>query len=174
MRSLLPLLLAAALLPTAPAAAAAQQSIGSFMVVRNVDAITDVDRSVVGTPALDSGDRTSLLVWRCMEDGLNVVYDWDKYFGGDDDDDVLLVWRFDRDPAWEPEYARLFTDGNKSAWLRMGTVESFTRAAVKAGRVVVRVTDPLDDETITDTFELDGLRTALGELTCARSILGRL
>lgn len=174
MRHLRTFLLAAALAPAVPAAAAAQQSIGSFTLVRDLDAITDVDRSAIGTPALDSGDRTSVLVWRCMEDGLNVVYDWDKYFGGDDDDDVLFVWRFDKNPAWDPEYARLFTDGNTSAWIRMSTVESFTRAAVKAGRVVIRVTDPLDDETITDTFELEGLRAALGELTCARSLVAGL
>ena len=174
MRIVVPALVATLLLALAPAPAAAQETIGSFMVVMNKDPIDDVDLSAIGTPALDSGDRTALLVWRCMEDGLNVIYQWDKYFGGDSDDDVSLVWRFDSDPAWDSQWAQLLGEEQKSAWIRMSQVAPVTRAALGARTIAVRVRDPLDGETITDQFEIDGLLTALRKLSCARHVLAEL
>ncbi|HEY0969653.1 MAG TPA: hypothetical protein VGE02_01615 [Gemmatimonadales bacterium] len=174
MRILVPALLATLLSPLAPAPAAAQETIGSFAVVPNRDPITDADRGVVGTVALDPGDRAALLVWKCMEDGLNVIYQWDRYFGGDEDDDVALVWRFDSEPAWERQWAQLLDQEQNSAWIRMHQVTPFTGAALAARKVAVRVTDPLDGETITDQFELDGLLPALRQLSCAGDLLRSL
>jgi hypothetical protein len=171
MRLAVPALVATLLVPFAPAPAAAQETIGSFAIIPNKDPITDADRGLVGTVALDSGDRSALLVWRCMEDGLNVIYQWDRYFGGDSDDDVALVWRFDSEPASNPQWAQLLDKDQDSAWIRMNQVAPFTRAALAAGRVAVRVTDPLDGETITDQFNLDGLQPALRRLSCASDLL---
>ncbi len=174
MRLLAPALLATLLTSLAPAPAAAQETIGSFAVVPNKDPITDADRGMVGTVGLDSGDRSAILAWKCMEDGLNVIYQWDSYFGGDSDDDVALVWRFDGEPASSRQWAQLLDRDQDSAWIRMSQVAPFTRSAVGARKVAIRVTDPLDDETITDQFDLDGLLPALRHLSCASGLLAQL
>lgn len=177
MRLAVPALVATLLLPLAPASAAAQETeqememIGSFAILMNQDPITDVDRSMIGTHALESGDRSALLVWRCMEDGLNVIYQWDKYFGGDSDDDVSIIFRFDSAPAWDAQWAQLLGEEQDAAWIRMSQVAPVTRAALGARKIAVRVRDPLDGETITDQFEIDGLLPALRRLSCASDLL---
>ena len=46
---------------------------GSFTFVENKDDFDDSDRSIIFT-ASESSTRGAALSWRCMSDGLNVVY----------------------------------------------------------------------------------------------------
>lgn len=162
-RFMAPVLVLAALVAGTPAELLAQatSSAGDFTIVRRQDPLDDANRSFTVTPALDPvGDREPVFGWHCMADGLNVVVNFDTYFGGDDDDEIQVRFRFDdsdpSDDTWWP-----LLQGNKSAYLPMDLVEAFTDRARRSDRLVVRVTDPLDGESYTDTFRLNGLANAL-------------
>ena len=64
------------------------------------------------------------------------------------------------------EYWRLL-DSNETAYIRMNKVSAFTEAALASNEVLLEAVDPFDDETIRFRVSLNGLREALGKLTCA-------
>jgi len=110
--------------------------------------------------------RESGLGWVCLDDGLNVVLYLGGYFGGDDDHDIEVRYRFDGGAASETEYWRLFSD-NESAFLALAGVPGFTASALDADSVTIRATDPYDGERLTVTFGLAGLDSLLQRLsTC--------
>jgi hypothetical protein len=143
--------------------AQATQRIGDFVFVSGLDDFDDTDRSLIGT----SGEDGGVLTWRCMSDGLNVVLDVETYYGGDDDDDIQVRYRFDRDEASGYEYWRLFPGQNEVSYQRMNQVPGFTLRAELADSVIVEAVDPLDDESNRFTFGLDGFSEALNLLSCA-------
>jgi len=144
--------------------AAAQERVGDFVVVMDRDELDDSNRSYIFTAAVnDTGNRTVGLAWKCMEDGLNILILFGTYFGGDADDEIQVRYRFDDGEPSDIQYWPLL-QGNESAYMPMHLIRGFTEQALGAGRVVVRVTDPLDGETLTDTFDLRGLGGALQRL----------
>lgn len=153
-----------------PAEAQQPRQFGDFHAMAHADPMTDADRSFVATFATnETPGRTPMLVWRCLEDGLNVLYRFDKYLGGDRDEEVRVRMRFDTNAPHPELYWKLFNSKHDIAWLPLRHVPVYTRTAMGASRVVVQVVDPLDGETFTDTFSLRGLQQALRTLSCARN-----
>ena len=159
---LIPLMACAAF----PRMAHAQQEYGDFVYTHATDAMDASDRSYVFTPATD--EPSMGIAWKCLRDGLNVLLLFgSKYLGGDSDDEIMVRYRVDQNPASETHYWKLFS-GNKSAYMRdMERVPGFTQQAKSGTRLVLRVTDPLDRETFDLEFSLKGLTRALGRLPCA-------
>lgn len=120
-------------------------------------------RSVVLTAT--SNPRHSLEFW-CYADDLNFGYTWGTYFGGDQNDKVLVDWRIDENEPVERSYWSLTR--NEAAWMPMDEVLRFVREARVGTVVTFRVQDPPDGETQTDQFSLRGLSEALSHLSCAR------
>lgn len=156
-----------------PSAAAAQDdAIGSFLLYRSLDTVTVADRSFIVTPGTTiTRERTPLLMWRCLADGLNVIYAFDRPFLGNDFSEVRVVYGFEGDAPSEIEAWELMPN-SESAWMPMRGVWSFTKRAARAATVTVRVIDR-DGEQLTDSFVLDGLMQALPFLQCYSTAAAR-
>lgn len=151
------------------AAAQEPEPIGDFFFVASADPFEDDDRSMVATIEIGADeyvDDNAFLAWRCLSDGLNVIYGFNSYMGGDDDDRVLVRYRIDSREATDFESWSMM-QGNDAAWIPMHWVSQFTAQAMAGSKVVFRVTDPLDGETLTHEFSLAGLGQALTRLSCA-------
>ncbi|WP_157956837.1 hypothetical protein [Salinicola aestuarinus] len=135
-----------------------------FSYFENHDDFDDSDRSAVSTPT-ESSDRDASLSWECMSDGLNVIYTHGTYYGGDDDDDILVRYRIDEQEASDQMYWRLLV-GNEASYIRMNRVDQFTEEAKAGSEIRLEAIDPLDGERLIDTFSLVGLSDALGKLSC--------
>ena len=135
---------------------------GDFTVAISHDALTDANTSSAMTPA-ESGEGA--LGWKCLEDGLNVVLAIGRYYEGDDDNDIVVQYRFDDEDAQPQEYWPLFSS-KEWAYIPMSKVAPFTASALESRRIVLRAVDPFDDETHTFVFKVDGLEKALRNLPC--------
>jgi hypothetical protein len=156
---------AAALLAVSSAAhdlAAQEVRIGSFVYVQSADPIDDSNRSFIAAMQPDD-DSDAAITWRCMEDGLNVVLEIGKYYGGDDDDEIQVITRVDQDPNSGIVYWPLL-QGNTAAYMPMDRVEAFTERAKRARQIAIRAIDPLDGETLTFVFPVLELERALERL----------
>lgn len=140
------------------------QKIGNFEYESDVDAFDDTDRSFIIAP---DATRSSALGVKCMANGPTVLI-MHKYLGGDRDNEVLVRYRFDQEPPSEVKYWDLI-DTSRGSFLPTSDTGAFLSAMRRSSRVVVRITDPLDDETITMTFDLNGASTALSRLSCVRN-----
>lgn len=137
---------------------------GSFVYVENKDDFDGTDRSFIYTPS-ESSSRDAALSWRCMSDGLNVIYILGHYFGGDEDEDIQVRYRFDDQEPSAQQYWELL-QGNEAAYIRMNRVSQFTEAAKRASVARFEAIDPLDGERLTDVFSLNGMSVALEKLPC--------
>ncbi len=137
----------------------AQERYGDWVYIRSSDPFDDSDRSAVAV----INDDGRFLTFKLMDDGLNVIYSWDKYFGGDRDNDVIVRYRIDNNPPSGEQYWRML-QGNRSAYIRMNRVAGFMREARTGRRIVIEVRDPLDGERIRSEFSLNGLDRALQRL----------
>lgn len=167
-RTLRRLALVAALAALAPRAAAAQAAepvpVGDFFYARMQDAATDGDRSLLFTVAPRDGYREPSLAWRCMADGLNVMYAWDKYFIGDGQGGAEVRFRFDGgDPS--PMASWDISADHSAAFLPLDSVAGFTRTAAASLEVEMQVRDS-DGEVLTDRFPLGALMEGLERLPC--------
>lgn len=158
--------MAAVLLAAACVAHAQPAGSGHFIYSSQTDPFTDEDRSFVFTTGIDAGDRTSALSWRCMDDGLNVIYMHGKYLAGDSDDEVLVRYRIDSQEPYGPAYWGMLQD-HEGTWMPMDEIAEFTRRARAGESIIFEVVDPLDGERLRDRFSLRGLAQALPRLSCA-------
>jgi TonB family protein len=135
--------------------------------------MTDAQRVHISatSSATHSGHGTVIsgtLVWRCSaDDGREVFLLLGTYFGGNSDDQVLVEYRFDSKPASEGVWWNQSTS-NRGAFMPSEDVPSFTEHVKRSNRLIIRVTDPLDSETVTYTFSLQGFTAAYRriEATC--------
>ena len=142
---------------------------GDFTVSIAYDALTDANSSFILSMA---ESEEGALGWKCMEDGLNVVLAIGTYYEGDEDNDILVQYRFDDADADPQEYWGLLS-GKEMAYIRMASVAPFTGRALEAERIVVRAVDPYDNETRTFVFGVNGLQDALENLPCAGEVAAR-
>ncbi len=141
----------------------AQQMIGAFHFTSSIDAFDEVDRSFF----FQLGPKADLTIgWKCMSDGLNMII-MHKYLAGDRDDEVLVRYKVDDQPASESEYWSLYNN-SKATMVPMSQVRSITERLKGANRLLIRVVDPADSEVLEDSFSLDGLSSALNRLSCYR------
>jgi hypothetical protein len=145
----------------------AQERIQDFYFVVSKDEFDDSDRSFVYTPALSADDTRSgaRLLWRCLEDGLNVIYRYDKYLAGDSDEELRVRYRVDDLAATDFAYWGMMTD-NKATWMPMQRIQDFTATAMRGMKLVIEAEDPADSERVRDSFSLRGLGAALDYLKC--------
>lgn len=149
------------------ASASAQTSIGNFNYYRDVDPIDDTDRSIIATTAIDAALYDNpRLIWRCLDQELELIYDPDEYLG--EDQSIPVQFRFDNEPASAVQDWNFSTSGT-AAFAPESQTSAFTAAVLDARRVVMRVWD-YSDEAYTYTFDLAGIRNALSELACASFI----
>ena len=144
---------------------------GAFDVVYNQDTFTDENRSFILTMPTDfrsgwSEDNLGFSM-KCLADGLNVLVIWGKFFGGDRDDRVAVTYRLDDRPSPGPMRWTMLPS-SEAAWMPMHLVNDFVAEARTARTLALRVTDPLDGETITNTFSLEGFGTALDRIIPCR------
>lgn len=155
----------AALVLVTAFAAQAQPIDGDFIYSAQSDPFNDEDRSFIFTTSTSSSDRTVALTWRCMEDGLNVIYMHGKYLAGDSDDEVLVRYRIDSREPYGPSYWGMM-QGHDGTWMPMDEIAAFTREARTGESVIFEVVDPLDGERLRDSFSLRGLAQGLARLSC--------
>lgn len=146
----------------------AQSGAGAFLIAADKDEMTDEDRSMAWVAAPRDGIREPVLAWTCMEDGLNIMYQWDKYFIGDDDKVEIMFRLGDQPPMGFTEWG--MSTNNKAAFIPMRLVNPITQQAMGAARMIMRVRDS-DGEELTDTFTIEGLGEALKSLPCATRAL---
>src|SRR5690606_39491338 len=130
---------------------------GDFSVSTGHDRLKDATNSFLLWIA---DNEAGGLGWKCMEDGLNVILVIGTYYAGDEDNDILVQYRFDHDEPGPQEYWTLLS-GNEMAYLRMDRVAEFTERARMAHRVVVRAVVPSVNETRASVIELRGLDSSL-------------
>jgi hypothetical protein len=165
MRAIAVLSVALAALSVIPVAVSAQdKQVGDFLVRVTRDKVTNADRSLAATTAAPVGDQAAALVWRCREDGLNVMYLLRKPFVGDERVEVGVMYKFDAATATPPTRWGLM-DNNIAAFMMVKDVPAFTRAALAASQVTIQANDK-DGTQLIDTFKLGGLSVALQALSC--------
>jgi hypothetical protein len=141
----------------------AQEQIGAFHFTSKVDAFDEVDRSFF----FQLGPKQDLTIgWKCMSDGLNMVI-MHKYLAGDRDDEVMVRYKIDDQPASESEYWSLY-NSSRATMVPMSQVRKLTERLKVGSRLLIRVVDPADSDVLEDSFSLDGLTTALNRLSCYR------
>jgi hypothetical protein len=144
---------------------AAAQGTGDFSVELATDPFDDSNRSfILNVDPIDFHDGDNLAFGaKCLEDGLNILVIWGKYFAGDDEGRVAVRHRIDDQAAGPEEMWEMFA-GQEMAWMPMHLVGEFVAAARAGRRILIRVVDPFDGETITNEFELVGFGPALDQI----------
>lgn len=145
-------------------ALAQERWFGDWALSVSVDPFDDSEQRFITSVPLNSNERDSVvLALACFRDGLNVVIYWGRYFGGDSNDRVRVRYRFDDLPASSEQLWEMLDD-SEAAWMPMNRVDEFVRTARNSRSVLIRVVDPLDNDTITSETRLNGLNQALDAL----------
>jgi hypothetical protein len=139
---------------------------GSFVATRAADPVDASNASSAFSTARPRDDRDAAIAWRCMSDGLNVIYLAGKEF--DDVPDVSMRMVVDNDlPSGVSHWGLM--RGHRAAYLPPDEVPAFTHRAMAGKKLVLEVTDPHDGITYTEEFSLAGLAGALDYiLPCGR------
>lgn len=128
------------------------------------DDFDDTDRSTV-TPAPESFaevDGNLSLGFKCFSDGINLLL-LHGYQGGDSDDEVLVRYRVDKNVAYGPTYWSL-APNNQATFAPMEVVPKVI-SEMKAGSVIsLRLTDPLDNQSLNSKIRLSGFTKAINKL----------
>jgi hypothetical protein len=141
---------AGALLVAAASASAQQtQRFGTFKATT----------SIAYTSAESAGDASVAVAWRCMTDGLNVIYLFGNAVGREMDHLMAVRSSTDGHETHTSQWTLL--EGHRAAFLPRAEVESFTTDAMASKTLVLRGTDPTSGATFRHEFRLDGLRRAL-------------
>lgn len=161
--------LAVAISCATAAAAGAQipKPFGSFVATRAADPIDASNSSSAFSTATPRDDRDAAIAWRCMSDGLNVIYLAGKEF--DDVADVSMRTTVDNDTPSAVSHWGLMR-GHRAAYLPASEVPGFTHRAMAGKTLLLEVTDPHDGITYVEEFSLAGLAGALDYiLPCGRA-----
>jgi TonB family protein len=161
------LLLSVAILIVGPVPGVTQTQ-GAWRYDSTKDEMTDEVRFHISTNSRPtSGGRgaliTGTIVWRCNPaDDRAVFIILDEYFGGNSDDQVLVETRFDSTPldsAWWD-----LSVHKSGVFMPAEDISRFTERVKRSGRLLVRVTDPLDGDALTYSFSLVGFPAAYRRL----------
>ena len=119
--------------------------------------------------------RDPALVWACVAGSVQAVYRYDTFLLGQDGQ-IQVRYRIGDDTVSPVEswaimvYGAsdavddMFGGGATSASMPAAAARLIEEAAGSGARVMLRATDPVDGETLTDAFTLDGLADALDRL----------
>jgi hypothetical protein len=169
----------------APVPGQAEDKPSPFKVNVKKDPVTDADRSSIVT--LGQEDDDMALVWRCDDDSENhAPFDVMFFFDGhirstslrNDSPWVMMDIRFPPAPAekgvWGISDARSAVFAPNSKGAKMSGAVEFTKKALKAGTVVLRVNNNPGGtpSSYTATFDITGLEAALKQLSCTAAVFG--
>ena len=128
------------------------------------DPFEDHDTSFVyPDDASYSSDNELTISVRCEVDGLNLLLSH-SYMVGDSDGETLAVLRVDKNDAIGPIYFTL--QGNSQSWMPLRHVNDAVNQMKRGESIVVRITDPSDDEQLFEDVSLTGFADAVERLTC--------
>lgn len=157
---------------SAESAQAPTEKIGAFNVARQTDALTDT-KIVAASTESSASDRKSSLEWRCQNSTPIIIYYFNRRFAGDKDI-VRIQYRVDQNPPISDQEVWVllpgsrgraaFLQGDNSIYIEM--MQKFTRSLKSGTKLLIEVTDPIDGESVRDTFSLVGLSAALKKLDC--------
>ncbi len=147
-----------------PAAAQDIELLGSFVLVRQIDPITDEPKNLVYTRSRDV--EPAQMAWSCVLGEQHMVIRVPDYLGAERD--VRVVWRMDKTTPFEDRWSTGPTGRNL---LPVTQARAFTEQALPADTLVIRFWD-VDDIPRTYTFSLSGLARALSWLGCKGRTLG--
>lgn len=133
---------------------------------KSSDPFSDDDRSTITANAEIYGNQDVLLLiaLKCMDDGLNVVLGH-KYLGGDSDGEIRVELRVDKNETYGPKYWKLVS-GHKFSWMPMADIAKLVREMRSGNILYMRVVDPADGETLTQSVNLQGFSAAIDKLSC--------
>jgi len=141
---------------------------GGWEYNHSKDPFDDTDRSAI-TPSWDMYGREDLLVIvvSCQFDGLNILLSH-TYMAGDLDEEVRVEMRVDQSQAYGPKNWSLTLD-NEGSYMPISDVPIMI-AQLKAGnRLIMRVVDPVDGETLNQSVSLVGFGAAVKKLSCYKA-----
>ncbi len=153
-----------ALVLAAPLEAQEGRPIGDFFYVEDIDAMTDIDRSLIYTESKDAPRllRSPRIAWRCDGPDMELFVRAGDFLTSDDP--VAIQWRFDSKGAAQPTKWDVSTTGT-AAFAPRNSIAAFTNEAKGAIRLRVRLTDyggtPYNYE-----FSMTGLTSAIERLNC--------
>ena len=132
--------------------------------VQRSDPFEDHDTSFVypDDASYSSANELTISV-RCEVDGLNLLLSH-SYMVGDSDGETLAVLRVDKNDAIGPFYFTL--QGNIQSWMPLRHVNDAVNQMKRGESIVVRITDPSDDEQLFEDVSLIGFADAVERLTC--------
>ena len=140
------------------------QQASSWTYTKNVDIMTDQDRSLVQPDISDVVDFDGFMpAFKCFSDGLNFIVSH-SYMGGDSNDEIRVHLRFDNEPM--ETYRWSLGTGSEVTFADMRDVPHVASKFRASNRVVMRLVDPLDGETLTTIFKLDGFSAELEKMSC--------
>jgi hypothetical protein len=142
----------------AVAAAQIPRPFGSFVATRAADPVDASNSSSAFSTAKPHDQRDAAIAWRCMSDGLNVIYLAGREF--DDVDDISVRARVDDDAPSDVSHWGLM-QGHRAVYLPPEDVLAFTSRAIAGKTLLLHVTDPHDGITYIEEFSLAGLAGAL-------------
>jgi len=157
-----------------PASGQIPKPFGSFVATRSADAVDGTSSSGAFSTAADPTHPEAAVAWRCMADGLNVIYMFGDTMGDTTDTHVSVRSGVDNDAMSEPQTWTLLR-GHRAAHLPIADVEAFTARAMSGLRLALHVTDDENGRTVRDEFSLQGLSGALDYiLPCGATAAGGL
>ena len=137
---------------------------GNWEFNQRSDPFEDHDTSFVyPDDASYSSDNELTISVRCEVDGLNLLLSH-SYMIGDSDSETLAVLRVDKNDAIGPLYFTL--QGNSMSWMPLNYVKDIVDQMREGKRIVIRITDPSDDEQLFEDVALTGFADAVEQLTC--------
>jgi len=84
--------------------------------------------------------------------------------GGDSDDQIRVIMRVDRNEALGPIYFDL--QGNDASWMPLRHVKNIVQQMINGESLVLRATDPLDNEQLQQKVSLEGFSSVVRKLSC--------
>lgn len=139
-------------------------SYAEWMYAEQKDPFNDNDRSYIHADLMYETDEELYIQARCDFDGLNIALGH-RYLAGDSDDEVRVQMRVDQNEPHGPRYWSLNPD-NESSWMPMRDVPNMIAQMKLGTRLVIRVVDPHDGDTLDQSVSLAGFSAAVEKLSC--------
>lgn len=143
----------------------AQPTFAGWEYKDKLDAIDGTDRSHVLTSTDMYEGRDGLIIGvKCETDGLNIMLSH-KYMTGDSDGAIRVQMRVDQNEPYGPEHWSLASN-NKASWMPMKDVPGMIDQLRSGEKLVMRVTDPSNGDTLGQTVRLAGISAEIDKLSC--------
>jgi hypothetical protein len=148
------------------------QRVGEWSVHRQVDPFNDVAvwAAIQLSPTSTPQRASALSVGCALGIAPSVYVAHGKYFYGDGNDRVSVLYRVDSNEPVGPRMADL-GDNREFSTIEGEQALRMIRAMLAGRQIVIRVTDPLDGENFTDTYSLTRLREAAASIPCIAPLL---